>query len=709
MPADGGEDQGGMGGESAGDAGNTPGGSGGSGGVAIGGRGIGGRGVAGSGFSGFSGAAGSILAGSGGAGSGGAGSGGIAGASGSAGGPSVPCGFYDCLRLPHVRLDADNVECQNGVCVIPQDACEQNYTHCTTNFNVGCETYLGSSNDCGVCGRRCTGGTPVCVNDGSGFKCGTGCSEPSPDRCGFVCTDLDTDPNNCGQCFVSCWGENVEAECRDRMCVADGPCNAGFGDCDGMFGCETLVNTPENCGACGRNNCGATNASPECTSLTGCVKPTCNDGYGNCNTTSPDCESTYGASCFPTYAGTRRIALTPNVAAVAPGGSFTLGGAWEGEIDFDASIGVDRLTSSSYGGDAYVTRYDANGTYSWTRAVAAGDNYEAVVALAMAADGSTIAAGSFYGVVDLDPGAGTLEHDSNGLPAVFISKLGTNGTLTWARVIMGIDSIGQLSTDASGAVYAAGSFQGQVDLDPGTGQDVHQDYSGSGFLLKLDASGNFAWSRLVDGESQEIWFGVSVAPDGSVWGIGRHYGSAVIAGALLPDEAGAFIAGFEPTGALRRLANLEGVYNAYSPFYKLSAGTDALHVSGPYQGSDLDPGAGVVNRYSPEQSAFVVHLSSAAAYREAHVFPSYDFPELAGSPSGVLVGARGTNEIRAFSHDGTSSWTMRIGDQFGLGYVVSSSTHFIVLGGEYGAADYDPGPGTDVIYGSTLLATRYAF
>ena len=32
-----------------------------------------------------------------------------------------------------------------------------------------------------------------------------------------------------------------------------------------------------------------------------------------------------------------------------------------------------------------------------------------------------------------------------------------------------------------------------------------------------------------------------------------------------------------------------------------------------------------------------------------------------------------------------------------------------VLGGEYGAADYDPGPGEDVIYGSTLLVTRYAF
>jgi hypothetical protein len=135
-----------------------------------------------------------------------------------------------------------------------------------------------------------------------------------------------------------------------------------------------------------------------------------------------------------------------------------------------------------------------------------------------------------------------------------------------------------------------------------------------------------------------------------------------------------------------------------------------VHVSGaPYQGSDLDPGTGVVNRYSLEQSAFVVHLDGTGAYREAHVFPAYDFPELAGTPTGVLFGQRSTSELRAYTHDGVSSWTMQIGNTFGMYHVASSTTHFIVIGGEYGAADYDPGPGTDVIYGSTQLVTRYAF
>jgi hypothetical protein len=695
-----------MAGESAGDAGTAPGGAGGRGGAPIGGRG--GRG--GGGFSGVSGSSGVAGGGRGGfAGAAGIAGGGFGGSGGSAGGPLVPCGFYDCARLPHVRPDAENVECQNGVCIIPQDACEENYTHCTTNFNVGCETYLGSINDCGVCGRRCIGGTPVCADDGSGFQCGTGCSEPRPDRCGFGCTDLDTDEQNCGACFVQCSNSRVVAECQNRVCVATGACEAPWGDCDGMFGCETELLTPENCGACGRNNCGATNASPECSSLTGCVKPTCNPGYGNCDITSLDCEATYGASCFPIYAGTRRIALIPNAAAVAPGGSFALGGMWAGELDFDASLAVDRLTSD-YSGDGYVTRYDANGAYSWTRAVVTGNGYELVNAVAMAADGSVVAVGAFNQPVDLDPGSGVLEHDPNYQSAMFVSKLSTAGTLTWARVIIGVELPGQVATDASGAVYFAGAFSGEIDLDPGTGEDLHEDFTGGGFLVKLDASGSFVWSRLVEGASNEAFFGVSAAPDGSVWTIGRHNGSASVAGTTLSSSAGAVLAGFEAAGGVRRVANFDYLYNAYFPNYKVSAGTNAVHVSGaPYQGSDLDPGTGVVNRYSLEQSAFVVHLDGTGAYREAHVFPAYDFPELAGTPTGVLFGQRSTSELRAYTHDGVSSWTMQIGNTFGMYHVASSTTHFIVIGGEYGAADYDPGPGTDVIYGSTQLVTRYAF
>jgi hypothetical protein len=642
------------------------------------------------------------------AGSGGAA--GLAGKGGAAGGPSVPCGSYDCLRLPHVRPGATGIACQNGICVVPPDACEDDYAHCVPNANVGCETYLGSNDACGGCGLRCPSEAPICTDDGIGFLCGTGCTEPRPDRCGGSCYDLDSDVYNCGDCGNSCIYGNVEAACEDGECVAIGPCIGPMGDCDMEFGCETTLLTPENCGACGRNNCGADHASPECSQLTACAKPTCDPGYGNCDRSSLDCEATYGASCFPTYAGTRRIALMPVVSSVAPGGSFALGGHFEGAVDFDPTLAVDRLTAV-YQADGYVTRYDASGNYAWTRHVVAGAGFDEVSAITMAADGSIIVTGSFYDTADFDPGSGTFEIDPVGPQARFVSKLSAAGTLTWVRALEGSIGIHQVTTDPAGAVYVSGWFEGPVDLDPGAGEDLHEasGFSTIGFLLKLDASGNFAWSKTARGGSGEQWFGASVASDGRVWGIGRHSGGAEVAETTIDSTGpGLFIAAFEPTGALRQVQTIDGTIAGPVAQHQVVTTAGAVHLSGPFLGTDLDPGTGVAARYAADVSGYLVHLDANGVYREAHVFTRYDPPKLAGTPNGALVGFL-SGDIHAYTADGISSWSLQIGDQFSLTHLASSTTHFIVVGGEYGTADYDPGAGEDAVYGGTMLVTRYAF
>jgi hypothetical protein len=494
----------------------------------------------------------------------------------------------------------------------------------------------------------------------------------------------------------------------NRQCVATGACYEPFGDCDTEFGCETLLQTPEHCGACGRD-CGATNAAPECSSLTTCANPTCNAGYGNCDRASLDCEATYGAACFPDYAGTRRIALGPIAAAVATGGSFTVGGNFTGEVDFDPSLGVDRLYSV-YEADAYVTRHDANGAYAWTRAVASGYGYESVTGLSMTPDGSTIATGVLSGPADLDPGPAVDEHSVYG---VFVSKLSPAGIRDWARVIGGVNlQVSQLSTDAAGAVYVSGWFAGQVDLDPGPGQDLHEAsaLNESGFLVKLDASGNFVWSKLVEGEhGGQRWLGVSVAPDGSVWGLGSQVGSATIGETTLSATRGFFLAAFEASGAFRRAVNFDVTAGAWLPA-SIAAGAGAIHFNAISWGEDLDPGAGRVFRYGEGPNAVLVTLDDTAAYRDAHLYPAYSYlPELATTSGGGALLGLPDGELRAYYTDGVSSWTLAVGDTFTLNLLASSSTHFIVVGNEYGTADYDPGAGTDAVYPGTLLVTRYAF
>lgn len=58
--------------------------------------------------------------------------------------------------------------CVAGECVI--DECEPNLAHCDTSIDNGCETRLDSRNDCGMCGRRCRGGT-TCTMVGDTYDC----------------------------------------------------------------------------------------------------------------------------------------------------------------------------------------------------------------------------------------------------------------------------------------------------------------------------------------------------------------------------------------------------------------------------------------------------------------------------------------------------------------------------------------------------------
>ena len=81
--------------------------------------------------------------------------------------------------------------------------------------------------------------------------CQVSCLPPMT-SCGGVCTNLRTDPKNCGACGNACSLPNATAFCSSGLCWVE-ICNFGCGDCDGVFsnGCETNVLTnPKNCGGC---------------------------------------------------------------------------------------------------------------------------------------------------------------------------------------------------------------------------------------------------------------------------------------------------------------------------------------------------------------------------------------------------------------------------------------------------------------------------
>ena len=99
------------------------------------------------------------------------------------------------------------------------------------------------------CLKACNG----CNKDPSrlGGTCGNYfCCAEGQSACGSYCSDLKSDPSNCGSCGNACrpLGQYELAFCVNGQCQYE--CSEGTSYCDGV--CTSLNNDPLNCGACGR-------------------------------------------------------------------------------------------------------------------------------------------------------------------------------------------------------------------------------------------------------------------------------------------------------------------------------------------------------------------------------------------------------------------------------------------------------------------------
>ncbi len=109
----------------------------------------------------------------------------------------------------------------------------------------GCTDVTTDPGNCGACGNRCAAGghcvTGICVTP----TCAVG-----QFACPGGCTNVTSDPNNCGQCGNTCAAGGT---CVTGICVTP-TCAVGQIECPG--GCTDVTSDPHNCGMCG-NACAA--------------------------------------------------------------------------------------------------------------------------------------------------------------------------------------------------------------------------------------------------------------------------------------------------------------------------------------------------------------------------------------------------------------------------------------------------------------------
>lgn len=208
--------------------------------------------------------------------------------------------------------------------------------------------------------------------------------------------------------------------------------------------------------------------------------------------------------------------------ATDPTGKVYVQGVFNGPVDFDPGANTYPMTaaalSSPYYTSMYIVQLSPEGGIIWGRQINAVVSYNDFFVAGLQVDnqGNVLSCGHFFSA-DFDPGPGNLVlHNPPGIVSIFCFKLTASGDLAWARqvgseVANNIAALA-LEVDQYDNCYITGHITGQVDMDPSMNVALSGPKRGGRdcFLLKLDATGTYRWSRRFGGKGNEGGSALSV-------------------------------------------------------------------------------------------------------------------------------------------------------------------------------------------------------
>jgi len=200
-----------------------------------------------------------------------------------------------------------------------------------------------------------------------------------------------------------------------------------------------------------------------------------------------------------------------------------------------ASLAMDAASGNTT--DSYVLKLDANGAFLWAKRIGGAD-IDIATAVATDSTENVYVGGLFRSTVDFNQD-GTTDASANGVQDPFLIKLNSAGTYQWGEAIgsdasdstlgSGSDRILGIAVAADGTIHAVGRFTGRADFNPGTGVFALQSAGGEdGFILRLDADGDFQLARRFGSTGEDGARGIAVGTGNSVNIAGTFAGTATL-------------------------------------------------------------------------------------------------------------------------------------------------------------------------------------
>ena len=163
--------------------------------------------------------------------------------------------------------------------------------------------------------------------------------------------------------------------------------------------------------------------------------------------------------------------------------------------------------SNSGGSDAFITKFNPNGTKGWTKLLGTSE-YDSANAITTGADGSIYVTGYTNG--NLEGQVNRADGDS------FITKFNVDGTKNWTKLLgtSGNYSASALASGKDGAIYVSGYVSGSPDGQTNIG---HSD----AFTVQVNPNGTMSGTILLGSTADSGANAMTTGKDGSIYVAGQ--------------------------------------------------------------------------------------------------------------------------------------------------------------------------------------------